>query len=513
MPLTIISCISDIIQHHYDCIIRAEHEVFLATNYWQASKSATKISDAFIELSKRAEKRGKRVVVKMMYDRANLKMLTESHLFVDEAEWTSDAVKIPKREEMPWVDFQLVNFHQPVLGTFHCKFMVVDRKMAILCSNNIQDRANMEMMSHLEGPIVDSIYDTALISWYKAMDPPLPLIGRPYQPPEGGYKFGVENEYATTHILDGSRGEEIFKAMREKDEQARDEDEAKTSEETKGEGRVFISGKYTTITDHINAGDQTTKATEDFDSSREFTPHILHAPHDEVPMVLVNRPPYGKPVNEERALLCPQAAAWLAALKHAREKVFIQTPTFSAAPIVDAVLSAVRRGIEVTLYVDVGFNDGGEALPLQGGTNEEVVRGMYEKLEEHEKERLKYYWFTARDQCKPINAHLQQRNCHVKLMIIDDAVGIMGNGNQDVQSWYHSSEVNVMVDSHTICREWFDSIERVQNTHLHRVGHDGVYRDAQGVELQDSTGVTKGVKGLVKGIQGSIARVRGTGGF
>ena len=62
-------------------------------------------------------------------------------------------------------------------------------------------------------------------------------------------------------------------------------------------------------------------------------------------------------------------------------------------------------------------------------------------------------------------------------------------------------------------REWLDTIERVQNTHLHRVGHDGVYRDAQGVELQDSTGVTKGVRGLVKGIQGSIARVRGTGGF
>ena len=139
-----------------------------------------------------------------------------------------------------------------MLGTFHCKFMVVDRKMAILCSNNIQDRPNMEMMCHLEGPIVDSIYDTALISWYKAMDPPLPLLDRPYQPPEGGYKFGMENEYATTHILDGSKGEELFRQFKEKGEQARDEDEAKTSEEAKGDGRVFIAGKYQTITDHIS---------------------------------------------------------------------------------------------------------------------------------------------------------------------------------------------------------------------------------------------------------------------
>lgn len=106
--------IPDIIQHHYDCIVKAEHEVFLATNFWQSSKSATKINDALIELSRRAEQRGKRVVVKLMYDRANLKMLTESHIYVDEDEWTKDEVKLPQRSEMPWVDFELVNFHQCV---------------------------------------------------------------------------------------------------------------------------------------------------------------------------------------------------------------------------------------------------------------------------------------------------------------------------------------------------------------------------------------------------------------
>lgn len=83
----------------------------------------------------------------------------------------------------------------------------------------------------------------------------------------------------------------------------------------------------------------------------------------------------------------------------------------------------------------------------------------------------------------------------------------------DTQSWYHSQEVNVMVDSPAICSEWQDAIRRVQNTHLHRVGHDGVWRDAQGVELADSTGVKSGVMGMIKGVQGSIARVRGKGGF
>ncbi|CCL99523.1 uncharacterized protein FIBRA_01541 [Fibroporia radiculosa] len=518
VTLSIISVIPDIIQHHYDCIVQAEFEVFLATNFWQASKSATKICDAFLELSRRSQARGKKAVVKLMYDRANLKMLTESHLYVKEDEWTGEEVKLPKASEMPGIDFELINFHQPMLGTFHSKFMIVDRKLALLCSNNIQDRPHVEMMAHIEGPIVDSMYDTALVSWYKVMHPPLPLLSQPFQAPADGYKFEMESPYASTHLLDGRRGEEIFKRMQREGKVATDPDSSELSEiepTDKSKSQPFISGRYQSIADHLNAGDQATLATASYDptADEEYQPHVLHAPHPEVPMALLNRAPYGRPGNDERALLNPQDSGWLAALKHAQRKVFIQTPTFSAPPVVDGVLSAVRRGIECILYVDVGFNDGGEALPMQGGTNEEVARNIYKQLAEEEKDRLKFHWYTGRDQAKPINAHLQQRNCHVKLMVIDDSVGIMGNGNMDTQSWFHSQEVNVMVDSPQVCHEWMTAVHSVQNTHLHRVGHDGVWRDAQGVELSDSTGVTSGVMGVIKGVQGSIARVRGKGGF
>ena len=37
----------------------------------------------------------------------------------------------------------------------------------------------MEMMTQLEGPIVDSLYDVALISWHKALEPPLPSHNSP----------------------------------------------------------------------------------------------------------------------------------------------------------------------------------------------------------------------------------------------------------------------------------------------------------------------------------------------
>ena len=79
-----------------------------------------------------------------------------------------------------------------MLGTFHCKYMVVDRKFAVPQSNNIQDNDNMEMMIHLEGPIVDSLYDMALISWHKKLEPP-PLSHNSPAVTGGLESFGNKN--------------------------------------------------------------------------------------------------------------------------------------------------------------------------------------------------------------------------------------------------------------------------------------------------------------------------------
>jgi hypothetical protein len=51
------------------------------------------------------------------------------------------------------------------------------------------------MMTHLEGPIVDSFYETAIHSWYNKLEPILPCIAQAYQPPPGGYRFGGNNPY------------------------------------------------------------------------------------------------------------------------------------------------------------------------------------------------------------------------------------------------------------------------------------------------------------------------------
>ena len=160
-------------------IVRAEREVFLATNYWQNSVASKFITNAIRELDRRAGERGVKVVMKIIYDRGSPKQLLDHHYSVSEKDFTGKNVGLPHPSEIPNIDLQVINFHTPIMGTFHAKYMVVDRKIALLQSNNIEDNDNLEMMVHLEGSIVDSLYDVALLSWHKKLEPPLPSYNSP----------------------------------------------------------------------------------------------------------------------------------------------------------------------------------------------------------------------------------------------------------------------------------------------------------------------------------------------
>jgi len=267
------------------------------------------------------------------------------------------------------------------------------------------------------------------------------------------------------------------------------------------------------IANHLNAGMQDTKPTAPLEAAEGFHPHILHKPRKPFPIAMVNRAPHGTPGHGDVDV--PQNAAWLAGFRLARKKIFIQTPTFNAEPVVKEILDACRRGVECTLYLDLGFNDGGEMLPGQGGTNSKVVADMYKALNAEQKQQfLKVFWYTAKDQERPMDAAEKRRNCHVKYCSIDDQVAIQGNGNQDTQSWFHSQEINIMVDSPEMCAEWRAGIDNNQNTAIfgRLDDKDGLWRDKEG-NVIDSSGGKGGPLAIAKGLMGAVARVQGKGGF
>lgn len=186
-----------------------------------------------------------------------------------------------------------------MLGTFHSKYMIVDRKVALLNSNNIQDRPNMEMMIHIEGKIVQSFYDMALYSWSGPMTPALPLL-KPEYTPTTTFQFGLDNEYMTQADLDGKEGAASVTELAEEKKRflktwsSECTKEKKDCEISQSEDARFISGRNISITHHLNAGKQDTTATipppERDDIAKEFRPHHLHAQHEPVPVSLPEVP-------------------------------------------------------------------------------------------------------------------------------------------------------------------------------------------------------------------------------
>ncbi|KAK6335144.1 hypothetical protein TWF718_010582 [Orbilia javanica] len=648
LPLTIISVIPDIMRHYANLIVKAESSIILATNFWAASHASHIVTDALRELSRRRlEADLPPVDVKILYDRGNLKQVLKNHLNSKEKDYNSEKVQIPKQEEVQGITLQVSNFHIPPVGTFHAKWMVVDGKIAVLNSNNIQDVANLEMMCQYEGAIVDSFYDSAMISWHSALKPSLgahkffeeddtrrhfgfsdshtiaKTIGdsvsketkefrMEYLKKHKGYEsellgrdgrdmlpfalqLGTHHSSQNHELLDhqssvkGSRGplgtggspvpdpdlnqreglagteepplkgqaaantshigrtiateegqDEVAKVLAEAATPKEGQQLASIADASKIEYDSTLSaeakrvrgflGKLEDLTKHLNTTIQpnTRGNVTGLDNEariEDFNPYILHPRHKPFPIAMVNRRPFGSPGHQ--SVRVPQNEAWIAAVRLAETHIFIQTPDLNAPPLVQEILDAVRRGIEVVLYLTLGYNDAGELLPFQNGTNEQIVCSLFGSLtSDEEKERLKVYWYTAKDMRAPVHAKTKQRTSHIKIMVVDGHIGIHGSGNQDTQSWYHSQETNVMVDSAEVVQEWLWGIRSNQNTHIWgRVDNDGVWRSKEegrddvegglslGGEIPGALGGAKIKLGWLKGIKGAVERVQGAGGF
>ncbi|POR39603.1 Uncharacterized protein TPAR_00210 [Tolypocladium paradoxum] len=518
VPLTVIAPLADVIRHCSNLIVRAEREVFFITCSWSPSVAQRLVKIALIELSRRAGQRGQRVVVKMMYHKAGAANVMGSHQVVEPAAYTSRLIQLPSPEEIPNLDFQVISVHKLILGTLHAKFCVVDRKIAAIMSNNMEDNDNMEIMTHVEGPIVDSIYDTALITWNKNLNQPLPSHDAPSC--EGGLPTCDQEPHYVDHGPERDQHRIVADSHAQAGLPEHTPDDPHYDSDIAGE-ITRMQFRYSAQPDETclqAANRQLNLAVKhpidptgpEIPDGEEMTPYISTTTTHPVPMALVSRPPYG-PVNSKNVNV-PQNEAWLSLIRNAKQNIFIQTPDLNAAPLVASLAAALKRGVEVTYYVCFGYNDPGEMIPGQGGTNDQAAQALIASLPPNGPDRqlLHIYNYVSKDQDHPIHHCFHSRSCHIKLLIVDNLVGIQGSANQDTQSWFHSQEVNIMVDSREICEKWMGGIDRNQNTKAFgRVAEDGIWRDAEGNPGNGYMGNPGPVEGLFRGVPGMLMKMKG----
>jgi hypothetical protein len=395
IPLTIISTIPDIMQHYYQCIIHAKKEVLFATNYWEKGQSVNIIGQALRDLSKRAQNENRFIVFKLIIDHPTKENLIHFHSILPPHKWSH--YDIPTPDEIPHISLEINNYHRMIMGTFHSKFMIIDRRIAILNSNNIQDRPNLEMMSHFEGDIVNSFYDTFLISWWLPFQPNLVCLNDELSA-EDEFQFGID--YSKVVPFKGTLEHAIAHARLRLQHHL-------DMKQTEIYFQEPLLSSDSPLTRHLNQSAESAHSTPPGENlsneqlkklAEDFTPFIFHQSHRPFPIALVNRLPHGAPGHADTAN--PQDAAWIGAFRYAQKSIFIQSPTLNAKTAIEGILAACQRGIQVILWLDLGFNDSKEGHgTLQGGTNEHVVKKLYKKLkEEHSgSERfLEVFWYTGK---------------------------------------------------------------------------------------------------------------------
>ena len=196
------------------------------------------------------------------------------------------------------------NYHVPPLGTFHSKFAIIDRQIALVNTNNINIRSNVEMMCQFEGDVVNSLYDTFLISWEKELpNPPgLPCLQSPASPHRDFY-FGDRHAYFRKYS-----GRTDNERMDNSNSNGHAPDPAhELRRESIRYGEENHPNTAIPINERLNVKEKAEQTVDKHDT--DFTPFYFHSPHGPVPMAIVNRQPQAIPGHHD--LHTPQNAAWL----------------------------------------------------------------------------------------------------------------------------------------------------------------------------------------------------------
>ena len=128
----------------------------------------------------------------------------------------------------------------------------------------------------------------------------------------------------------------------------------------------------------------------------------------------------------------PQNNSWISAINNAKKSILIQTPNMNAEPLFEPLVNAARRGVIVSCYLCLGYNDAGELLPFQNGTNEMFAHRLYGALKSEEgKSRLRVHYYVGKDFTRPVHNSFKKRSCHIKLMIVDEQIAIQGMLKED----------------------------------------------------------------------------------
>ncbi|CAF9929910.1 MAG: hypothetical protein HETSPECPRED_007496 [Heterodermia speciosa] len=143
-------------------ILSAQSEVILVTCFWACSPSLTKLSAALIELSRRSLAEGlPRIRVRLCFSSRSLlqKLLHSTNCGGEKyppSAWASK-LGLPPPEQLQGLELQVKSLFFLPFSVLHPKFVIVDRRVALLPSCNVSWETWLECCLQISGPVVSKL--------------------------------------------------------------------------------------------------------------------------------------------------------------------------------------------------------------------------------------------------------------------------------------------------------------------------------------------------------------------
>ncbi|XXG99666.1 hypothetical protein Hte_006007 [Hypoxylon texense] len=407
-------------------ILQAEHEIILVTCFWASSSTRSALKDA---LEKLAEDRRERILrsresgsdghglsplrVRICFSSRSLfqKLFhtwSRNGFVYPPSTWISKlGLPSPEVLESGLIDLRVKSLFFLPFSVLHSKYVVVDRQRAWFPSCNVSWEAWLEGCVEISGDAVASLIQFHQHVWDPQLEAQLP--------PRVGLDLG--------------------------------------SARPPGLGRIALM------------------------PIPSFAGRFLSLPAAITPTILLpsshHRNPGYNMIPWRRSSMPPSTplnCSILRLMDMARHSIYIQTPNITSMPVINGVLEALERGIDVVIVTSKGLMFL-EQIVTAGTTTSLCLWSLirrYRKLQtKHAQSRhihgyddpepeldieaqqpqpgsLKISYYRPRPDNGPESTVEEPQKSHIKLTIVDRQYTVLGSGNMDRASWYTSQELGIL---------------------------------------------------------------------
>ncbi|KAH9220136.1 hypothetical protein DL95DRAFT_290515 [Leptodontidium sp. 2 PMI_412] len=383
------------------CESQTTHELIIVTCFWAKSPSQAAISSLLRNLSSKGLSQNRKIQVRICFSSRSIvqKLFQTSSLngkiYPPEA-WVG--LGLPAPGDLGGLELEVKSVFVRPFSVMHPKFILMDRTLAFMPSCNVSWENWFEGCIEMRGDITEKLFDFWVSFWAQGK------TNLPAFLPQDISSSPVSPTAPTTSLI-----------------------------------------KQTNF-------------------PLDLTPPqtiLLPSPHNSNPQFRIFFTPPSPPT--------PLNLFLLQAFTQANSSIFIQTPNITCAPVISALHSALTRGVDIHLITSSRLMILEQLVTAGTITEFEMwklrrrYRGLCGKFERERKRGfdvesagrkqpgvLRIGYYHPREgvvgEEEPVKSHL-------KLVIVDEEVTVLGSGNMDRASWYTSQELGVALFSKEVASE------------------------------------------------------------